>query len=150
MDNYGKYMVVKLHSKFKKEKVVVNRNIGDFDIYEIPGSQIFPDIGSKILKHDFKFKSSYKEICNDEPLFTNYTQRFVGCLDYIFVSDNINVKHVKRMPKFVKHLETGIEFENHIQNKTDINSDNQEELNQFLPNKNYPSDHLPIVSVVEF
>lgn len=58
-----------------------------------------------------------------EPPFTNYTPDFTGTLDYIFVSENSELKPVGLL---------------------EIPGPDSPELSGGLPNSSYPSDHLPI------
>jgi len=74
------------------------------------------------LEHKLNLKSAYKEILGEEPPWTTKCADFVGCLDYIFYSglDPINILE---MPY----------------------GDKSESLS-FIPNQDFPSDHLPLVA----
>jgi 2',5'-phosphodiesterase len=74
------------------------------------------------LSHNFQFESAY-----GKPKYTNYTDDFKDCLDYIFVEKNkIKVDKVVPLPT-------------------------EEELSQHqgLPNDVFPSDHLALVTDLE-
>jgi 2',5'-phosphodiesterase len=74
------------------------------------------------LSHNFQFESVY-----GKPKYTNYTDDFKDCLDYIFVEKNkIKVDKVVPLPT-------------------------EEELSQHqgLPNDVFPSDHLALVTDLE-
>lgn len=72
------------------------------------------------------FVSAYRAINAVEPLFTNYTQNFKGCLDYIMLK-GFTTLDVRALPS-------------------------QEELQSetALPNSHWPSDHLPLVADISF
>lgn len=63
--------------------------------------------------------------CNEEPLFTNYTYDFIGCLDYIFFNGGeehrFEMTGVMELP--TEKMMMGVAS---------------------LPSAKYPSDHLPI------
>ncbi|CRH03073.1 carbon catabolite repressor protein 4, putative [Plasmodium relictum] len=66
------------------------------------------------------FKSSFKEINGNEPIFTNKTSSFSGCIDFIFYKELIPLS-AKTIPS----------------NLNDI---------KMLPNEHFPSDHVLLVS----
>lgn len=65
-----------------------------------------------------KFISAY-----GRPVYTNYTELFVGCLDYIFFDPN--QFKVKQIVPLIEHEEVIAE--------------------KAIPSKNIPSDHLALV-----
>ena len=75
--------------------------------------------------------------CRD-PLVTNATGDFMGCLDYIFLSGPFNVLEIMGMPY---EEEKGTE-----DSCTDIRKDVQFGP---IPNAAFPSDHLSIRCAVE-
>ena len=88
------------------------------------GSDIDNEILTMVDKVPIELKSAY---CNytdqGHPEFTNYTQDFKGCLDYILFTDELEVKELGKVPGY----------------------------NDFygivgIPNHEYPSDHLPVVA----
>jgi len=74
------------------------------------------------LEHNFNLKSAYKEILGEEPPWTTKCADFVGCLDYIF-SSGLQPVNVLKMP---------------YGDKSDALS--------FIPNQDFPSDHLPLIA----
>ena len=92
--------------------------------------------GQYTLKHNLSnLVSVYKDYFKQEALYTNYTKHFSGCLDYIFVTkQQLNISKVMTMPDLQL-----IAKEKEYQNEDD----------QFLPNKDCPSDHLPVVAQIE-
>ncbi|KAK8792936.1 hypothetical protein WA158_005100 [Blastocystis sp. Blastoise] len=82
------------------------------------------------LQHDIKFQSAYKTIQGKEPDFTNYTKQYSGCLDYIwFTPLNLRVLDVSPLPTV---------------------SQIREHKDTFIPNTQYPSDHLPLIVKFDF
>ncbi|KAI4464907.1 carbon catabolite repressor protein 4 [Holotrichia oblita] len=73
---------------------------------------------SNIFRHNFKFVSA----CGT-PEYTNYTEDFKGCLDYIFCQSNVKVTQVLPFPA-----------------EEDLSTDTA------LPNKYFPSDHIALVA----
>lgn len=73
----------------------------------------------KAFQHLFNFESAY-----GTPLYTNYTDDFKGCLDYIFF-DKKNVKLINTVPL-----------------------PDEEELAEevALPSSKFPSDHVPLIA----
>ncbi|KMZ80177.1 hypothetical protein PVIIG_01957 [Plasmodium vivax India VII] len=71
-----------------------------------------------------------------EPLFTNYTGNFIGCLDYIFYNDeNLNIIST-----------VNIADENQLMQEAHI----YQLSNCALPSPIRPSDHLPLIAKFEF
>ena len=68
------------------------------------------------------------EFTGQQPLFTTKTDEFQGWIDHIWVSDAVKVDMVLSPPIRSGDLEASLK------------------ARQFspIPNKNYPSDHLPI------
>jgi len=62
--------------------------------------------------------------CSREPAFTNYTADFKGCLDYIFISDDLKVEERLRLPSLTELEAKGLNA---------------------LPSPHFPSDHLPLM-----
>jgi CCR4-NOT transcription complex subunit 6 len=60
-----------------------------------------------------------------EPAHTNVTPGFTDCIDYVFVSDDVDVIAAEPLPA-IEHLGEG------------------------LPNENHPSDHLPVTVDLAF
>lgn len=86
--------------------------------------QVFQKSGGKKMK----FRSSYSKYRKKNqrtmhPSFTNYTANFKGVLDYILYNgrSDLRLKKILKLPK-------------------------KKELHVGLPNKIWPSDHLPIIS----
>jgi len=81
-----------------------------------------PDLHTPIV-----FKSGMREWLNGtEPPFTNYTENFKGCLDYILLYGNVNVVGGVALP-----------------DQTELS------IETALPNSRIPSDHLPLVLDIE-
>jgi len=73
------------------------------------------------------FNSAMKLFIGNEPLFTNYTTTFKGCLDYVMMRGDLRVVGGEQLPdESVLAKEVA------------------------LPNSIYPSDHLPITVDIEF
>ncbi|SCQ16470.1 carbon catabolite repressor protein 4, putative [Plasmodium ovale] len=71
-----------------------------------------------------------------EPLFTNYTGNFIGCLDYIFYNDeNLNIIST-----------VNIADENQLMQEAQM----YQLSNCALPSPIRPSDHLPLIAKFEF
>lgn len=84
----------------------------------------------KRKKRKIKFRSAYskyrqKNQRNMHPSFTNFTANFKGTLDYIFFNKRSKLQ-LRRILKIPKSSELS--------------------LNVALPNKNWPSDHLPLMA----
>jgi mRNA deadenylase 3'-5' endonuclease subunit Ccr4 len=73
------------------------------------------------------FTSAMKLLLGNEPVFTNYTSTFKGCLDYVMTRGDLRVIGGDKLP------------------------DESELAKEVaLPNSIYPSDHLPITVDLEF
>ena len=70
---------------------------------------------------DFGGKSAYAALLGQEPLFTNFTPGFIGCLDYIFSSTGLTPLQVLVLP-----------------------IEDQVRLEGYLPASMYPSDHVSL------
>ena len=73
------------------------------------------------------FMSAMKHINGREPEFTNYTDQFKGCLDYVLLRGGIRAVAAEPMP-----------------------AESELAAETALPNFKYPSDHLPIVVDIQF
>ncbi|KAK9744938.1 Endonuclease-reverse transcriptase [Popillia japonica] len=76
---------------------------------------------SNVFRHNFKFVSA----CGT-PEFTNYTEDFKGCLDYIFCQNNVEITQVVPFPPVPPEEELATDTA--------------------LPNKYFPSDHIALVA----
>lgn len=76
-----------------------------------------------------QLRSAYQNYYfDDEPLFTNYTNRFIGCIDYIFYDPAyVELKGVDKLPT--------------NQKMKDVKA---------LPNELCSSDHLPLKMYADF
>eukprot|EP01080_Neovahlkampfia_damariscottae_P001890 gene1890-1031_t len=79
-----------------------------------------------LFEHNLKLQSSYKNILKDEPITTNVTDSFTGCLDYIWFS--------KLKPIAILDIPKEKEMKKEIG----------------LPNSEFPSDHLPLLTKFQF
>ena len=96
---------------------------------------------SKEIYDKYMFKSAYdnyrKEITENShfcflrnhPKYTNYTNKFIDTIDYIFYSKSLNKLKILKIPD--------------IENET-------KDKNSFLPNDKHPSDHLKLVANFEY
>ena len=92
---------------------------------------LFDTIDLFPLIHSFKFQSSFLSCTGNEPIFTTKCKDFTGCLDYIFFTPNtIDCIDALEMPFGIDKSEA--------------------EKFDFIPNKDYPSDHLPLVARFKF
>lgn len=82
---------------------------------EDPNKEIF------ICRHKLKLQSAYAFHDGKEPDFTNYTEGFKGCLDYIFFSSELKVYRILKMI-----------------------SEEKAKKYKALPSKDYPSDHVAL------
>ena len=134
------------------EKLVLPRNLplvlcGDFNslvessVYELlsterveQGEDVFGPTGDPsgllpaphLLSHRLPLLSAYATI--NEPKYTNYTGSFVGVLDYIFFT-RTHLRCVACM---------------------DVDDESQLRQHTALPSPMYPSDHISLVSTLEF
>ncbi|CAD8136206.1 unnamed protein product [Paramecium pentaurelia] len=83
-------------------------------------------IQKEIFEHYGPPKLNWQSAYHPFPKFTNYTKDFKGCIDYIFYH-NANVEKILRLPE-----------ESLLQQEV------------ALPNRNFPSDHLPILAYFDF
>ena len=97
---------------------------------------------SKEIFENYEMKSAYdnyrKEVKDEKfgflrnhPKYTNYTNKFIDTIDYIFYSKNLVKLKILKIPD----VETG---KNKLKEKL------------FLPNDKYPSDHLKLVANFEY
>jgi mRNA deadenylase 3'-5' endonuclease subunit Ccr4 len=78
--------------------------------------------GGDVLWHDLDLESAYVSAIGHEPSYTNFTENFVGCLDYVFVSvPRVRVSAVLLPP-----------LADELQDET------------ALPSTQQPSDHVPM------
>ena len=96
---------------------------------------------SKEIYEKYMLKSAYdnyrKEIkenghycfLRNHPKYTNYTNKFIDTIDYIFYSKNLNKLKILKIPN--------------IENET-------KDKNIFLPNDRHPSDHLKLAVNFEY
>ena len=97
-------------------------SMGHSDLLNDP-EYIIQNIGVANIRHDFALRSSYAMVMGKEPDFTNYTDHYSGCLDYIWVSRSVVPVGVSVLPTEDEILSSG---------------------NLKLPNPKYPSDHLAL------
>lgn len=98
---------------------------------------------SKEIYEKFMFRSAYdnyrKEIkenghfcfLRNHPKYTNYTNKFVDTIDYIFYSKGLNKLKILKIPNIEDEVKS---------NKIDM----------FLPNEKHPSDHLKLAVNFEY
>jgi len=98
---------------------------------------------SKEIYEKFMFRSAYdnyrKEIkqnghfcfLRNHPKYTNYTNKFIDTIDYIFYSKGLNKLKILKIPNIEDEVKS---------NKIDM----------FLPNEKHPSDHLKLVVNFEY
>ena len=96
---------------------------------------------SKEVNEKYKLRSAYdnyrKEIKENEhfcflrnhPKYTNYTNKFVDTIDYIFYSKNLNKLKILKIPEIEKE---------------------SKDKNIYLPNERHPSDHLKLAITFEY
>ena len=85
-----------------------------------PGGDLYHTI-------DFGGRSAYAMLTGAEPLFTNFTSGFIGCLDYIFGSTSLTPLQVLKLP-----------------------TEDEVRREGFLPNSQFPSDHLGLLATFCF
>ena len=83
---------------------------------------IFPD---KTLYHHFGLQSSYAAVSRNEPPYTNYTGHWVGTVDYIWHTCDVIPIAVAKVhdPEILEAYS-----------------------NSALPNCQFPSDHVPLIT----
>ena len=97
---------------------------------------------SKEIYDKYKMKSAYDNYRNEvkdknygflrnHPKYTNYTNKFIDTIDYIFYSKNLVKLKILKIPEIEKER-------------------NNKKENLFLPNEKYPSDHLKIAVNFEY
>ena len=97
---------------------------------------------SKEIYEKYKLRSSYDNYRNEvngeklgflrnHPKYTNYTNKFIDTIDYIFYSKSLEKIKILKIPDVEK------------------NKKNEKE-NLFLPNDEYPSDHLKLAVNFEY
>ena len=98
---------------------------------------------SKEIYEKFMFRSAYdnyrKEIqdnghfcfLRNHPKYTNYTNKFINTIDYIFYSKGLHKLKILKIPNIEDEVKS---------NKIDM----------FLPNEKHPSDHLKLVVNFEY
>ena len=97
---------------------------------------------SKEIYDKYKLRSSYdnyrsevkgEKFCflRNHPKYTNYTNKFIDTIDYIFYSKSLEKIKILKIPDVEKNKKNG-----------------KEKL--FLPNDEYPSDHLKLVVNFEY
>lgn len=106
------------------EFMSMGRVRGDHPDLQNDPENIIKSIGVQNINHKIKLASVYKEVTGSEPKFTNYTDHYTGCLDYIWVSSSLII------PIKVSVLPS----EKEIESCGDMR----------LPNPKYPSDHLAL------
>jgi mRNA deadenylase 3'-5' endonuclease subunit Ccr4 len=74
-----------------------------------------------------KLTSVYKNILKREPKITILKEHFKDCLDYIFINNKFKIIAIlNELP------------ESYLQNI------------KYLPNKNHPSDHIPLKAIIDY
>ena len=63
-------------------------------------------------------------------MYTTFTDHFKDCIDYLFVSTDITVKHIDNIDQRIKII---------TNNGNDV-----------MPNSHYPSDHIDITAEIQF
>lgn len=72
--------------------------------------------------------SVYEFKTGSEPKYTTFTDHFKNCIDYIFVSDDVEIINVK-------------EYMNKIENWN--------MTGKFMPNDEFPADHINLVTTIK-
>ena len=110
------FKMKKQHKKDDYKKEISKEN----ELVKIPFNDIvFPCMKDNKLQHPFKLQSAYYSFYGHSPETTNKTKKFSGCLDYIFVSNDKQKLKIINVDKIVSPKE-------------------------YLPDKSFGSDHLPI------
>ena len=86
-------------------------------------------IGVNNIYHGLEMRSCYAEVRGKEPLFTNYTDHYEGCLDYIWVTKMFTPLRVSNLPT-VEDIESFGRLK--------------------LPNPKFVSDHLALDCTIAF
>merc|ERR1712154_260014 len=123
-----------------QQKVETECIWGFLELYETSPDEI--DRAAGILKTDFVqpmiddwhspliWKSAYKEACGFEPIMTTKSPDYWGVSDYIFISRNCTALSYLELPYHDENVHRG---------------DQKSEQFPTFPNKDHPSDHLPLV-----
>ena len=116
-----KFYKIKAEKKKMNENNIIEENKEERSETEvIPFNEIiFALTKQNKLIHPFKLKSVYRSVHGQSPNTTNHTKKFSGCLDYIFVSDNDEKMRIIGVDEIVKPK-------------------------NYLPDKSFASDHIPI------
>ena len=99
---------------------------------------------SKEIWDKYKIKSAYDDyrsevkgqkfgFLRNHPKYTNYTNKFIDTIDYIFYSKSLNKIKILKIPDIEKEM-------SYEKEKTKI----------FLPNEKHPSDHLKLAVNFEY
>ena len=161
--------------KTKEERLNEKRSINieelaetEKDIEKYPQLQQLEYIENLVdYETNMRWKSVY-DTAFDEPIWTNHTKNFSGCIDYIFCNDNFRILSYLEHPTqngsnhHKVNLQSMLDINNDIaQNNEDTKDQNdtrkieQEKEREIaenfpiIPNKDYPSDHLCLVSDLE-
>lgn len=91
-----------------------------------------PRLGS--LKSKYTVRNAYQtsEFVNRRPMFTTKTDDFQGWIDHVFINDGINVEQVLSPPIYMG----------------DLDASRKARKFKPIPNRNFPSDHVPLGVVV--
>lgn len=92
---------------------------------------IEPKLNFPLFQLSQSFISVYNLLLFNEPKFTNKTEKFNGCLDYIFISDHFEVINILELP---------------------YDNNNEKSVLSFstIPNQFFPSDHLALGCTIRF
>ncbi|CAD8052648.1 unnamed protein product [Paramecium sonneborni] len=146
LDDLKFFQIVQLVQKMEAEKESDDQTLifcGDFNsqpnsnpiqyiqqnqpiLERIEKSQNQIKLQNEIFEHYGPPKLNWQSAYHPFPKFTNYTQNFKGCIDYIFYH-NTNLERILRIPD-EKLLQQEVA----------------------LPNTFFPSDHLPILAYFDF
>ena len=168
-----KEQIQKVDIKKEREEIIAEKRSIDIeklaetvsDIEKYPQLKELEFIENLIdYSTNIRWKSVYETACN-EPVWTNHTKSFSGTIDYIFCNDNFRILSYLEHPTQNKlsyhkiNLKSMININNNV-NENDKNDDfiklekekEKENAKNFppLPNKNYVSDHLCLVTDLEF
>lgn len=116
----------------------------------------------KEYRTDIRWKSVYGT-AGEEPVWTNHVPKFSGCIDYIFTNDNVRVLsylehpvqnglsyHVVNVNAMLrKEVEEQVVDEGLMKKEKQMEIENGKTF-PFMPNQDYPSDHLALVADLEF